>query len=284
VLAVSYTGVRRIVVLSALLGVVGCETFAPRIVPLQNARGTQVERFEQYFVAHSVPHAERVFLSFLGKKNYDALTAEEWMPYIQKLVNGSIRTVGGGTFIISLLPDAYDQFVVRGWGQLSAVDISTEQVLMSGTFDVPNAAPIPVTALGGPISVRVRQRVFRHFALERANYEHESEVVVRFHTRRLDRELYTIDYGAGHEVGVLGDRGELEVIGCLEFADKGAGQSAIDLRGRDLLRNDYKERFAKNGFSAAPPNSPPVPAWAPMEDCARRHGGHNCACPRVGSR
>lgn len=282
-LAVICRGTRRIVLLSALLSLGGCEAFAPRIVPVQNARVTQVEHFEQYFLAHSVPHAERVFLSFLGKKNYDALTGEEWLPYVQKLVNGSIKTVGVVTIVISLLPDAYDQFIIRGWGQLSAVDISTEQVLMSGTFYVPNGPPIPITALGGPISVRVRQRVSRDFALERANYEHESDVVIRFHTRRLGDDLYTIDYGAGHEVGALGDRGQLEVIGCLEFTESGGGQSAIDMRGRALLRDDYRERFGKSGFSDAVPRAEAVPAWAPMEDCARRPSARNCACPRVGT-
>jgi hypothetical protein len=258
----------------------GCEALAPRLAPLQAARSIQVERFETRFVAQSIPHAERVFRTILGKKNYEALTAAEWVPYAQKLVDGSVTSIAVGTFVISLLPDAYDHFVVNGGGQLFAVDNSTDEVLLSGMFEIPKVAPIPVSALdGGVVSLPSRQRVMRQFALNRANYQHVSEVVLRLHVRRLAPELYTIDYDARHEVGVEGEGHRLEVIGCIEFMGTGDGREVmIDLRGRGLLRNDYEERIKQAGIRRAAPSSS-IPEWGPLENCSGKPPGPHCACP-----
>lgn len=258
-----------------------CTAFVPRIAPVQSARVVQTESFRQRFVIENVVRAERVFRSVLGPENYDALKPDEWVPYVEKLLAGSVEARGEGTLVISIMPQRHDQFFFEGWGHYSVADRESKQILFSGEFTVVDDGPHSMTEFQrGYLDTRVRQSLVRHFALHRPTFIHESELVLRVHIKRIDQDLYILDYGTGHEVGIVNDVGRVEVIGCAEFDDQRDGRKLIDLRGIDFLRDDYAEKLEQAGFEPTKPRQ--APTWVDLVACEAGSKGANCACPKVG--
>ena len=257
-----------------------CEALTPRVAPVQSARVVQAEAFRQSFMVENVLRAERVFRSVLGPDNYAALTAEEWVPYVEKLISGDVVATGTGTFVVSLMPQNHDQFFFEGWGHYNVVDRRANQILVSGEFRaVDDGAHEMAEFAQGYFDAHVRQTLVRHFAPHRASFVHESELVLRVHVRRLEQDLYVLDYGAGHEVGIENDTGRLEVTGCIEFDHHTDARKVIDMRGLRLLRNDYGEKLAAAGFQPEPPVAPR--SWLDLIECPKGRKAPECACPRA---
>jgi hypothetical protein len=96
---------------------------------------------------------------------------------------------------------------------------------------------------------------------------------------RIDQDLYVLDYGAGHEVGIENELKRIEVIGCADFDHREDGRKLIDLRGRDLLRDDYAQKLDAAGFHRAPRGR--APRWLDLVTCKAPGKSANCACPRT---
>jgi hypothetical protein len=263
-----------------LLGVSGCEALTPRIAPVQSARVVQAESFRQSFSVENVLRAERVFRSVLGPDNYAALPAEEWVPYVEKLMKGALEAIGTGTFVVSLMPRDHEQFFFEGWGHYNVLDREQNQSLVSGEFTAIDDGPHSTAEFQrGYFDTRVRQTLVRHFAPHRPSFVHESELVLRVHVKRIDTALYILDYGAGHEVGIPDETGHVEKTGCVVFDHKKDGRKLIDLRGIALLRNDYSEKLDAAGFERERPAA--ALDWGTLRECPAETKAPNCACPRV---
>jgi hypothetical protein len=270
--------------LLAWLGLTSCEALAPRIVPVQSARVVTAESFRQTFTVENVPRAERVFRSVLGPENYAALPPDEWVPYVEKLTQGSVEAIGTGTFVVSLMPQNHAQFFFEGWGHYSVLDTVAKQILVSGEFlAIDDGAHSTRELERGYFDTRVRQTLVRHFAPHRPSFVHESVLALRVHVKRIDADLYILDYGAGHEVGIPDAAGRVEKTGCVAFDHKRDGRKLIDLRGVALLRDDYGDKLAAAGFEperlGAELDWGELSACSPGEEAARRAA--SCACPRV---
>lgn len=264
----------------AAAGLAGCEWLAPRIVPVQSARVVQAESFRQNFTVENVLRAERVFLSVLGPENYAALPPEEWVPYVEKLLKGSVEAIGTGTFVVSLMPQNHEQFFFEGWGHYSVMATDDKQILVSGEFLAIDDGPHSTREFErGYFDTRVRQTLVRHFAPHRPSFVHESVLALRVHVKRIDSDLYILDYGAGHEVGIPSEGGRVEKTGCVAFDHKRDGRKLIDLRGVALLRDDYGEKLEGSGFQREPPA--PALDWGELSVCTAQSRAPGCACPRV---
>jgi hypothetical protein len=271
-------------VCTACLGLARCEALAPRIVPVQSARVVQAESFRQTFTVENVLRAERVFRSVLGPENYAALPPEEWVPYVEKLIQGSVEAIGTGTFVVSLMPRDHEQFFFEGWGHYSVIDTADKQILVSGEFLAIDDGPHSTSEFQrGYFDTRVRQTLVRHFAAHRPSFVHESVLALRVHVKRIDADLYILDYGAGHEVGIPNEDGRVEKTGCVAFDHKRDGRKLIDLRGVALLRDDYGEKLSAAGFQPEAPGR--ELDWGELSVCPAAEGsgqkGPGCVCPRV---
>jgi len=267
--------------LCALL--LGCGALVPRVAPVQSARVVQTESFRQSYRIENVVRAERVFRTLLGPDNYGALTPEEWVPYIEKIVAGQIEAAGAGTFAVSLMPQDHDQFFFEGWGHYGVVDRTAKQILVSGEFTAIDDGPHSTREFEqGFFDTRVRQTLVRHFAPHRPSFVHEFVLVLRVHVKRIDEDLFILDYTAGHEIGVENEHGRVEVVGCVEFEHHADGRKVIDLRGRDLIRDDYAEKLGEAGLQRAARRR--APQWLDLVECKPPAEGPNCACgPGSGS-
>jgi len=261
-------------------GAAGCEALTPRLAPVQSSRVVQVESFRQTFQVENVLRAERVFRSVLGPENYTALSPEEWVPYVEKMLRGSVEALGTGTFVVSLLPTDHRQFYFEGWGHYSVIDREAQQIMVSGEFSAVDDGPHSTSDFErGYFDTRVRQTLVRHFAPQHPSFVHEFELVLRVHVRRLDPDLYLLDYDAGHEIGIPNDEQRLEVTGCVQFEHRDDGRKLIDLRGIGLLRNDYGDKLSSAGF--APEHAQPAPHWLELRPCTSGSKEPHCACPRA---
>lgn len=264
----------------AAAALAGCEWLAPRIVPVQSARVVQAESFRQNFTVENVLRAERVFLSVLGPENYAALPPEEWVPYVEKLIAGSVEAIGTGTFVVSLMPQNHEQFFFEGWGHYSVLATDDKQILVSGEFLAIDDGPHSTREFErGYFDTRVRQTLVRHFAPHRPSFVHESVLALRVHVKRIDSDLYILDYGAGHEVGIPSQGGRVEKTGCVAFDHKRDGRKLIDLRGVALLRDDYGDKLEGAGFERERPGAPLD--WGTLSACGAEDRAPGCACPRV---
>lgn len=265
---------------SCLIAAAGCEALTPRLAPVQSSRVVQVESFRQTFQVENVLRAERVFRSVLGPENYAALSPEEWMPYVEKMLRGSVEALGTGTYVVSLLPTDHHQFFFEGWGHYSVLDLDAKQIMVSGEFTAVDDGPHSTAEFEqGYFDTRVRQTLVRHIAPQHPSFVHEFELVLRVHVRRLDPDLYILDYDAGHEIGIPNEEGNLEVAGCLQFEHRDDGRKLIDLRGIGLLRNDYGDKLSSAGF--APERALAAPKWLELRQCPAHSKGPDCACPHV---
>lgn len=262
----------------ALIALVQCEALAPRIIPVQTSRTVQVENFRQRFHINSIPRAERVFQRILGMRNYDALSAAEWAPHMKSLLDGDVEAIGSVTFVMSLMPSNLEQFFIEGTGQYVVRDISSSTALLSGTFELVDDGPRPFAELDqGVLNLNTRHTIVRHFAHDKPNYVNVTELSLRLHIERLDEDLYMTGYDVGHEVGMLGSNGQIETIGCLEFVHRPDARKIIDMRGRDLIRDDYGERLDEMGLPPAAPLA--RHPWAPLRACNDRGDDRShCLC------
>lgn len=258
----------------------GCEALAPRIVPIQSSRTLQPETFRQRFRGESVPSVERLFQKVLGPGNYDALTADEWNPYVEAVMDDRVAAMGTVTLSISLYPADHEQVFFTGWGNYVVFERPTGEALATGIFELVDDGPIPTIDLRArTLRTRIRQWVRRLVKPERTAYVHESEASLNVHLKKVDEDLFMIDYSVGHEVGIEGRDGKVVVMACLELADRGDGRKVIDLRGLDLVRNDYGERLGRAGYEEASRRA--VPEWTRLRQCpADGSRASDCYCGR----
>ena len=267
----------------ATILLVQCEALAPRVIPVQTSRTVQVESFRQRFHINSIPRAERVFQRILGMRNYDALSAAEWAPHMKALLEGNVEALGSVTFVMSLMPTNLDQFFIEGSGHYVVRDTSSSTALLSGTFELIDDGPRPLSELDeGVLDLRTRHTIVRHFAHDKPNYVNVTELGLRLHLRRLDEDLYITAYDIGHEVGMLGSNAQVETIGCLEFVHRADARKVIDMRGRNLIQDDYGERLDQAGFSPGAPVA--RHPWVPLRTCSGTSGDRShCLCGPAGA-
>lgn len=244
-----------------LVWIGGCESV--RVVPIQMARISQVEVYEQTFQFteaswpptrdQSLEQLRRVnaqmdsYLRFMvGPENWQTLKDRYGMSTMrEELLNRELRIRGYLQAVISLNPYRDDRFHFEGTGRFFLVRERTGEILLNGDFHlIPKLHPVDQLK-AGYIDVDVRQIITR--IPGESTHLHDTTVRyrIRIDTSRAHKDVYAIDYRAAHPVYLIEDPAherteDAALIGHLYFDEQLAGAKLIDLRGRELLRDDYR--------------------------------------------
>lgn len=254
---------RRLValVLLALAWLGGCESV--KVVPIQMARISQIEVYEQTFQfteapwpptrEHDLEQLRRVnaqmdsYLRFMvGPENWQTLKDRYGMSTMrEELLNRELRIRGYLQAVISLNPYRDDRFHFEGTGRFFLIRERTGEILLNGDFHlIPKVHPVDQLK-AGHIDVDVRQIITR--IPGESTHLHDTTVRYRIQIdkSRGRKDVYAIDYRAAHPVYLIEDPAherteDAALIGHLYFDERLAGAKLIDLRGRELLRDDYR--------------------------------------------
>jgi len=233
-------------IVPALFALQGCsglaKSMAPRMVPIQTARVTQMEFYRQWYTFRDAQHAKNVFSKLLGKDNWRVLEAHKThADIVEDLLKQRIEAHGSILFTISLVPTAHDSFFVDGSGRYFMVRKTTNEIILSGDFYVKNKRYSIKNLDKGRLLMDIKQYVVRYFAPNEINYFQDVPISfsIQMDTKLADKSIYSIAYGPESRHVVLFDN---EIIGFLEF-DKSTPREdkLIDLRGRELILDDYLE-------------------------------------------
>ncbi|MBA1145722.1 hypothetical protein H0Z60_01495 [Ectothiorhodospiraceae bacterium WFHF3C12] len=238
-----------------------CESV--KVVPIQMARISQFEVYEQTFQFTEAPwppvqeqtldQLRRVnaqmdsYLRFMvGPENWQALKDRYGMSTMrEELLNRELRIRGFLHSVISLNPFRDERFHFEGAGRFFLIRERTGEILLNGDFHlIPKVHPVDQLKAGF-IDVDVRQIITR--IPGESTHLHDTTVRYRIHidTARAHKDVYAIDYRAAHPVYLIEDPAherteDAALIGHLYFDERLADGKLIDLRGRELLRDDYR--------------------------------------------
>jgi len=230
--------------LAMLWSLQGCagvvRTMAPRMVPIQTARITQMEFYRQWYTFKNADHAKSVFSRLLGKENWRVLEEHKSQrPVVEDLLAQRLEVRGSLIFTISVVPTAQDSFFVEGTGRYFMVRQTTNEILLSGDYYIKNKRYAIRDMNQGRILLDVKQYIIRYFAPSEVNYYQDVPVsfVIQIDARLKEKSIYSIDYSPESKHYVVFEK---EIIGYLEFdASTPRNDKLIDLRGRELIMDDY---------------------------------------------
>ena len=199
-----------------------------------------MEFYSQYYNFRDAAHAKNVFVKLIGEKNWRVL--EEYYVHgdiLEDLLQNNIGVQGAFTLTISLVPTDHDKVFIEGIGRYFVVRNGTNEIILSGDYYIKNIRLSIADMRKGLMPVQIKQYLIRHFAPGETNYYQDVAIDFRIHmnTDLADKMIYSLDYEMDHEVILDG-----EVIGYLRFDESTPTEDKlIDLRGLNLVRNDYKK-------------------------------------------
>ena len=223
----------------------------PRIIPIQTARVTQVEFFKQYYTFRDASHAKDVFTRILGSRNMQVLMDHyAFGDAINDLLTQKIVAQGSILFTMSLSPTDMDSFFAQGTGRYLIVRKTTSEILLTGDVQIRSKTFNMTDLDSGELRIASNHSFLRYFAPGEINYLSPATIdfIVKMRTVSQKDRVYSIDYQARHPVMFEGEQ-----IGYLEFEHTTpAYDKLIDLRGLDLVREDYRELLEEAGVGEQP--------------------------------
>ena len=210
---------------------------ACRVVPIQMARVVQIDTYEHWYEIKDETHADKVFREILGKKNWDAfiLYCGDIIDVLKDLREKKIVVQGSVIITMSLVPEDHDKFFIEGLGRYYVVRKSTNEIMFSATYYITeNIHSIKSLERNGKIEIEMKQHLIRHFAPEKPNYFHDAPLKFRMYIKAVKDQVFSFDYSRNHELVVNG-----EIVGYLKFKEPKSGSKLLDMRGLNLIRNDY---------------------------------------------
>lgn len=243
--------------------VAGCA--GPNVIPIQMARTTQTESYEQTFnFLTNVPghpnetlsgldyqdaidrQLDNVFNRLLGMENWQRLKDLYGVgPLRGELVRQEIRARGIVIFQISIDPLDHTKFIVEGSGRFFLVRERSKEILLSGDFFlVPSKYSLDELD-EGHITVDVELIVSR--VPGETTFLNDAFMRYRIFFDRMhnDKRVFSIDYNHQHEAYLLSNSEPFseesgQLIGHVSFTRDAKDSKLIDLRGIELLRDDYR--------------------------------------------
>ena len=208
-----------------------------RVVPIQVARVTQIETYEQTYNLENETQIAKVLEKLVGEKNWkiliDYLGSSE---YIQELKSQDIAVKGNFISSMTLDPQNHNMFLFEGFGRYYVVRKTTKEVLFSADFRIlENTHSVDDFKSKGFVGVDIQQFMIRHFPTDsEKNYFHEIPFHMKVAVTSPQEGVYSVDYTKPHELIIDG-----KTIGHLHFPKKLSNKKLIDMRGIGFLRNDY---------------------------------------------
>lgn len=253
-----YPRIVRVLLAALLVFLAAC-----RLIPIQNARVSQVEFYKQYFDVEPSPAAcvadeihpdcerrrleaatDQLFIDLIGEANWRLLKGMHSLANIRKeLRDHEVYIQGLLNFSAYLDPMNHGRLWVEGTGRYFLMREKTQEILLYGDFYIP-LEKHPVADLdNGTMTLGVR--LFITLPGETAVFQ-KSKVRYRVHfdTRAKAHKVYALDYGKAHEVFLdASGTGSGPVIGHLYFEQPPTPVKLLDLRMIDWLRDDYAAIF-----------------------------------------
>ena len=214
-----------------LSAVPGC-----RMVPVQMARVTQIETYEQWYEFSNETYAGEVFEKIIGTKNWQTLIDHQLHKgIVQDVLRKKVLVRGNLVFTLSLAPRDHDRFFVEGVGRYQVIRTTTNEILFSADYHIlDNIHSINDLRKNKILVIETRQRLTKHFAPARPDYYHDFVLKFRLYMRKITKNVYALDYDRKHDFLIDND-----VVGYLHFFKPKHANKLIDLRGLDLLYDDY---------------------------------------------
>lgn len=234
------------------------------VVPIQMARVTQTEYYEQYFTFLEAPSTQleekknqsqsdeqsefrkidQVFNKLLGDKNWQNIKNLYGVgQFRNELVEHQIFIQGIINFVIYVDPSEQDLFFIEGMGSYYIIRKKTQAILLSGDFYIPLRQKSLYELEKGELIVDVELYVTR--VPQQITYLKQIGLKYKIYLNKdlIKHEIFSIDYSAEHEV-YLTDRTSLPsnaLIAYLKFPQNNRLVKLIDMRGRKFLTKDYRE-------------------------------------------
>lgn len=219
------------IIFFCILWISGC-----RVVPVQMARVTQIDSYEQTYRIHNEIEADTVFRKVLGEKNWSIFIAYcgDIIEILKELKNQEIVVQGTIISSMSLNPTNQNLFFIEGFGKYYVIRKTTNEILFSATYTIENNIySISSIKKDKKLELTIKQKLVRHFYSDKPSYYHDVPLKFRVYLKKIKENVYSFAYEKKHEFLVDG-----KVVGTL-FFKKGKGEKFFDFRGRNFLYNDY---------------------------------------------
>lgn len=221
-------------------------------VPIQTAKITQIEHFEQHFQADDYLN---MFEELLGKAHYDKIQT----PFVEKsdiLKNNMYKSIGNVLITVSVVPNKKDTIVIEGFGNYHIITDDSvlrnqgrEQILYAGYFRIkPDYYSVKkMTNDNQPIKVVFEQYLVSYLAREKIDsstiplsnlkYFHKANVLVDIMFKKVNGndKVISIDYSHAHKVSLE----DGTKIGYMQFDSTLVDHKIIDLRLLKYVRTKY---------------------------------------------
>lgn len=252
--------------LVAFLG--GCSSVG--LVPIQLARTTQLETYEQTFYFRALetagdlsrtgdlePHIrvtreiDATFGALVGQENWQLIKDKYgFAPLRDELIAHELRLRGILTSLLSVDAFDRDRFYFEGSGRFFLVRGPSREILLNGDFVVvPRTYAIASLAQeDAAVDVDIMLFISRiPGAITRFN-DARVRYRIKVDSRRAASQVFSLAYDEAHPVFLLerdptGATSE-RLIGHLRFDAPVGDRKLIDLRGRRFLRSDYAPKGA----------------------------------------
>ncbi len=265
--------------------------------PVQLARIVVVEADTQEYLLCTAQDAKIAISTIIGtERPGDLLT---WKEKEESAQADGLFVSGITSFTFSLHALDLRQFFVEGHGRHVMYNPKTRELISSSEFYIIDDGPHWVKELRqGAVTLRLLQRTVREFSRREQRSAHESILFIRVFIKQLPeygRSVYSIDYGAAHDLGILdvapplpdipgkfvspsvvrpsvdSRRTSIRRIGTFHFFGPADGRKMFDLDDYDLwLKNDYASHMKRD----PEPQSPAARfEWGPRPACWR--GDHD---------
>lgn len=236
----------------------------PKVIPIQMARTTQTESYEQTFDFLTTVSGynneklsgldyqdaidrqlDNVFNSLLGEENWQRLKDIYGVgPLRGELIRQEIRARGIVIFQVSIDPRDHASFFVEGSGRFFLVRERSNEILLSGDFFLVPSKHNLEELDRGFITIDVELIVSR--VPGETTFLNDAFMRYRIFFDRLhdDKQVFSINYDHQHEVYLHSSTDSFgqelgQLIGHVSFTREAKDSKLIDLRGIELLRDDY---------------------------------------------
>lgn len=213
-------------------------------------------------------HMDDVFISLLGGKNWQYLKDLYGSESIrEEMKNGGVYVEGLINSTIYLVPNINtpDKFVMEGFGRWFVIRKTNKQILLSGDSlirpkeinisdlsvnDTPDSSgnDTPGSSENDTQNVLEKKKIrldidfFVTRIPRRPSYYQKSHLAIdiEINASKINKGVFSTNYDAFHKMYLIDKKGKETKIADLKFKKPSSKYKLIDMRGINLIENDYE--------------------------------------------